>query len=75
MEFKTISRWLIYLGSGLIATGVFVWLLGKLNMKLLPGTFKIQLGETTLFFPFLLSIIISVVLTIILNLIIYLFHR
>jgi hypothetical protein len=75
MEFKAISRWLIYLGSGLITTDVIVWLLGKLNMKVLPGTFKIHIGETTLLFPILLSVILSVVLTIILNLIIYLFHR
>lgn len=70
MEFNQISRWLIFLGIGLIAAGLIFWLLNKISsIKNIPGTLEFNVGGLTCIFPILLSIILSIVLTIVLNLI------
>lgn len=70
MEFNQISRWLIFLGIGLIAVGIFFWLLNKISsIKNIPGTLELNVGGLTCVFPILLSIILSIVLTIVLNLV------
>jgi hypothetical protein len=71
MDPDHISRWLIFLGLGLVAAGVLFWLFSKIiTWKEIPGTLKMNLGGVTCVFPILLSIILSVVLTIVLNLIV-----
>lgn len=70
MEINQISRWLIYLGIGFIATGILLWLINKISsVSDIPGTLKVNFGGITCVFPILLSIILSVVLTFVLNLI------
>lgn len=75
MEFRNISRWLIYLGVALVTAGIIFWLLSKIFTGNFPGTLKIQLGEKIFIFPILLSVILSIVLTFLLNLIAYLFRH
>lgn len=69
MDFRTMGRWMILAGLGLLLVGGIFWLIGKLLPRGVPGTLKFQLGNTTVFFPILLSIVLSLVLTLILNLI------
>jgi fructose-specific phosphotransferase system IIC component len=69
MDFRTISRWFIIAGVGLLAVGIIFWLIGKVLPREIPGTLRFQVGNVTVSFPILLSIILSVVLTVVLNLI------
>jgi fructose-specific phosphotransferase system IIC component len=69
MDFRTLSRWFIIAGFGLLVVGVIFWLIGKVLPREIPGTLRIQLGNVTVSFPILLSVILSVVLTLVINLI------
>jgi hypothetical protein len=70
MDMNQISRWLIYLGIGLVAAGVIFWLLNKVfSGRNLPGTLQVNIGGMTCVFPILISIVLSIVLTLVLNLI------
>ena len=75
MDFRTLSRWFIIAGMGLLVVGVLFWLIGKVLPREIPGTLKFQLGNATFVFPVLLSIILSVVLTVVLNLIARFFNH
>jgi len=69
MDFRTLSRWFIIAGLGLLVVGVLFWLIGKVLPREIPGTLRFQLGNITVSFPILLSVILSVILTLALNLI------
>lgn len=69
MDFRTLSRWFIIAGLGLLVVGVLFWLIGKALPREIPGTLRFQLGNITVSFPILLSVILSVILTLALNLI------
>jgi hypothetical protein len=65
-----IGKFMILIGGVLILTGgVFLLVQRFWGDKPLPGTLRIEIGNTTLFIPILASIIASVVLTLLLNLI------
>jgi phosphotransferase system glucose/maltose/N-acetylglucosamine-specific IIC component len=66
-----IGRWIVIAGIALVVVGGLVWLLSKIpGINQLPGTLKIQLGDSfTCVFPILASIVLSILLTIVLNVI------
>ena len=67
---NNIGKILILFGGLLVATGAVFLLIQRLaGDRPLPGTLRIEVGNTTLFIPILASIIVSVVLTLLLNLI------
>jgi thiosulfate reductase cytochrome b subunit len=67
----SLGRWIVIAGIALVVVGGLVWLLSKIpGVSQLPGTFKIQLGDSfTCVFPILASIVLSILLTIVLNVI------
>jgi len=66
-----IGRWIVIIGIALVVIGGLVWLISKIpGVNQLPGTLKIQLGDSfTCVFPILASIVLSILLTIVLNVI------
>ena len=67
---------LILFGIVLIIIGGIVLLMQRfIGEKSLPGTLRIELGNTTIFIPILVSIIASVALTLLLNLIFRMLSR
>jgi hypothetical protein len=67
----SLGRWIVIAGIVLVVVGGLVWLLSKIPwINQLPGTLKIQLGDSfTCVFPILASIVLSILLTIVLNVI------
>jgi hypothetical protein len=63
-----LGKVLILVGAGLVAAGVVVMLLGRLNVPLgrLPGDILYRGKHTTVYFPLATSILVSVVLSIVL---------
>ena len=66
-----IGRWIVIVGIALVGIGGLGWLISKIpGVNQLPGTLKIQLGDSfTCVFPILASIVLSILLTIVLNVI------
>lgn len=77
MEGSQIARWLIFIGIGLIAVGVLIWLFYKLGIPLgkLPGDLRIQKEKFGIYFPIVTSIVISVILTVVINFIFWLLRK
>ncbi len=73
----TFARILIYLGLALLVIGGLIYLLARTGLPLgkLPGDFRIQTGNVTIFFPLATMILLSVILTILLNIIVRLLRR
>ncbi len=65
----TFARILIFLGLGLAVIGGLLYLLGRAGLPLgrLPGDFRIQTGNVTIFFPLATMILLSIVLSVLLN--------
>ncbi len=76
MEGQNFGKWFIYVGLGLIAIGLLVWLGSKLGISFgkLPGDIHMQKEKFSFHFPIVTSIIVSIVLTILINLIFWLFR-
>ncbi|MHC4429741.1 MAG: DUF2905 family protein, partial [Planctomycetota bacterium] len=47
-------------GLALVALGAFVWILGKLGFKGLPGDIAYQSGNLKLYFPIVTCLVLSV---------------
>lgn len=67
-----LSRWVLFLGLGLIVLAGVLYVLGRLNVPLgqLPGDIRIQRGNVSCFIPIVTSLILSGILTLLLNVII-----
>lgn len=67
-----LSRWVLFLGLGLIVLAGVLYVLGRLNVPLgqLPGDIRIQRGNVSCFVPIVTSLILSGILTLLLNVII-----
>lgn len=67
-----LSRWVLFLGLGLIVLAGVLYVLGRLNVPLgqLPGDIRIQRGNVSCVVPIVTSLILSGILTLLLNLII-----
>ncbi len=67
----SIARILILLGMALLVIGGLLYLLARTGLPLgkLPGDFRIQTGNVTIFFPLATMILLSVILTVLLNLV------
>ncbi len=72
-----LSRWLIYIGLGLIGLGLLVWVLGKTGLDLgrLPGDIRIQKEKWGVYFPIVTCIVLSVLLTLLINFLLWLFRK
>ncbi|MES2121423.1 MAG: DUF2905 domain-containing protein [Chlamydiota bacterium] len=72
-----LSRWLIYVGIGLIGLGFLVWVLGKTGLDLgrLPGDLRIQKEKFGVYFPIVTCIILSVLFTLLINFLLWLFRK
>ena len=71
------ARFLIIIGLVALAAGGLLFLVAKLNLPIghLPGDIRIQIGNSTVFFPLATSILLSVVLTLLLNLAVRLWRK
>jgi hypothetical protein len=71
------GRLLIFLGLGLLVTGVIVYGLARLGVNLgrLPGDIRLQGENVTCLIPLASSILISIVLTVLLNIVIRFLNR
>ncbi len=63
-----LGKLLVFFGVILVAAGIVVMLLGKMNLPLgrLPGDFLYRGKNTTVYFPLATSVLVSVVLSILL---------
>jgi hypothetical protein len=63
-----LGKLLIFLGIALVAAGIIVLLLGRVNFHLgrLPGDFLYRGKNTTVYLPLATSLLVSVVLSILL---------
>lgn len=77
MDGGTIGKWIIFLGIGIIALGILVWVGSKVGLPIgkLPGDIRVHREKFALYFPLVTSLVLSLFLTIIVNLIIWLFRR
>ncbi len=76
MSFDELGKWLIIGGLVMAATGVVIWLLGRLPFfGNLPGDIRIQTGNFGCFFPIISMIVISIIATIVLNIIIRIVNK
>ena len=80
-QLDTLGRWLIFVGLGIAALGLLVFLLGKIpgldRLGSLPGDvrFQSQDGRLTCFVPIVSSLLLSIILTIVLNVIVKVLNR
>ncbi len=67
-----LSRWVLFLGLGLVLLAGVLYVLGRLNIPIgqLPGDIRFQRGNFSCFIPIVTSLVLSGILTLILNLII-----
>ena len=77
MDPSTIGKWIIYVGLGLTALGVIIWLGGKAGLPFgnLPGDIRIDRHGFSFHFPLATGIILSVVITLLSNIVIWIFRR
>ncbi len=77
MDYSTFGKWIVWLGLGLAAVGVMIWLAGKLGLPFgsLPGDIRVERPGLSFHFPLATSIIISIVITLLLNIILWFFRR
>src|SRR5579872_2222912 len=68
VDFMELGKLLIFVGLALVAAGVVVLLLGRMNLHMgrLPGDFLYRGKNTTVYFPLATSLLVSVVLSIVL---------
>jgi hypothetical protein len=66
-----LGKLLVFLGVALVAAGIVVMLLGRMNLPLgrPPGDFLYRGKHTTVYFPLVTSVVVSVVLSILLYLV------
>jgi hypothetical protein len=71
MDFMEPGKLLIFLGTALVAAGIVVMLLARMNLPLgrLPGDIVYRGKNTTVYFPLATSVAVSVVLSIVLYLV------
>lgn len=67
---ESLGRWLMLAGAALLALGGALWLAGRFGLPLgrLPGDWRWEWGQVTVYVPLATSLIVSVILTILLNL-------
>jgi hypothetical protein len=63
MDFSTFGKWIVWLGLGLAAVGVIIWLAVKIGVPFgsLPGDFRVD-RRFSFHFPLATSIIIILLL-------------
>jgi Protein of unknown function (DUF2905) len=66
-----LGKLMVFLGAMLVAAGVVVMLLGRMNVHLgrLPGDFLYRGKTSTVYFPLATSVVVSVLLSIVLYLV------
>jgi len=77
MDFSTFGKWIVWLGLGLAAVGVIIWLAGKIGVPFgsLPGDFRVGRPGFSFHFPLTTGIIISIFVTLLLNILLWFFRR
>ncbi len=72
-----LARIFIFLGIAFLVIGGLIYLLGRFNLMLgrLPGDFRIQNGNLTIYLPCGTSILLSILLTVILTVFARLFKK
>jgi Protein of unknown function (DUF2905) len=71
LESMELGKLMVFLGAMLVAAGVVVMLLVRMNVHLgrLPGDFLYRGKNSTVYFPLATSVVVSVVLSIVLYLV------
>jgi hypothetical protein len=62
-----LGRILIFLGMGIAALGVILFLGGRVGLGRLPGDILYKKGNFTFYFPLVTSILLSIILTVVLS--------
>lgn len=77
MDISSIGKWIAFLGLGIAAFGLILWIGGKwgLSVGKLPGDLRFHTKRVALYFPVITSLLLSLFLTIIVNLVIWLFRK
>lgn len=77
MEFSTLGKILIVVGTGIVLVGGAFLLAGRLGIQFgrLPGDIRIETENMTCVFPLATSIILSLLLTVGLNLLLRLLNK
>lgn len=76
-ELSQISRWLIIIGLSLAGLGLLVGVLGRLGLPLgrLPGDFRFQSGNVSVYIPLASAVVLSLVLSLAVNILIRVFRK
>lgn len=80
-QLELVGRWLVFIGLGIAALGLFLFLAGKIpflsRLGNLPGDIRFQSadGRVSCFVPIVSSILLSIILTIVLNAVVRLLNR
>jgi hypothetical protein len=77
METSSLARWLIFIGFGVVALGLLVWLFGKMGIAFgkLPGDIHVQKEKFSIYFPIVTSIVLSILLTLLINFILWILRK
>jgi hypothetical protein len=76
-ELSTLSRWLIIIGLSLAGIGAIVALLGRFGIPLgrLPGDFRFQSGNVSVYIPLASAVLLSVLLSVAVNILLRLLRK
>jgi hypothetical protein len=76
-ELSSLSRWLVIIGLGLAGVGGLIWLLARFGIPLgrLPGDFRFQSGNTSIYIPLASGIVLSILLSLAANLLLRLLRK
>jgi hypothetical protein len=77
VDLGTVGKWIAGVGLALMALGGLVWLAGRVGLPLgrLPGDFRMERGNFTLFLPCATTIILSLLVTVGINVLLRLLNR
>jgi len=70
MDLQGLGKWILFVGLGLAALGLILWVLGRSGLPLgnLPGDIRIEGKRGSFYFPIVTMLIVSLVLTLLINL-------
>lgn len=77
MELSNLSKYLFFLGIGILFFSFVLFLFSKSSIPLgkLPGDISLKGEKSSFYFPIVSCLLLSIILTIIINLFIYLFRK
>jgi hypothetical protein len=77
MDLSSLGKWIVFVGLGVAALGLVLWLAGASGLPFgsLPGDIRVERPRFSFHFPLVTCIVLSIVLTLILNIVLWFFRR